>query len=1176
MTAIRGPLGDVPEVLRKQVEGVLATAGRGGAVVLPEMEGGSRGLMLHLLAASTNSPMLVLAGDEKRAAEIARSYAFFAGDAARRVAHFPAYDVSPYESVSPGHRIVHRRLDCLQRLLFHSSETLAVATAEAICHRIVPRSFLADHRRELEVGQEVDRDALARELVTWGYNKAGLTEDVGDFSVRGSLVDLFPPTATHPVRLDLMGDVIERMRAFHPENQRTREEVERITLLPCREIVLSEANAQRFTREIKDLADAFSLPKSRRDAMVGDVAAGIYFPGIEFLLPLFYGAADTLMDCLGPGAIVVIDEWTEVARRAERFTERVRERYQRCLELGKIAVEPERRYLAAGELAGLLRPLARVYLGVGDPLDEPEARALPVRAEAIRGLKEEVLGQEASARMLEPVATRIRRWTREEGGKALVVCRGPSGLARMRALLADHDLLLETDDQSAFPEFLAASLHATGTVTLLDGDPGAGFAWRDLGLLLLTEEDLFGEKRRRIDRPRVKASQVIASFGDLRAGDFIVHLQHGVGIYRGLEHLEIGGIAGEYLLIEYAGKDKLYLPVDRLSLVQRYVGGEGGAPSLDRLGNGGWERVKARAKASARAMAKELLALYAARAARPGFAFSGPDNLFREFEATFPFEETPDQAEAISEALADMQRPRPMDRLVCGDVGFGKTEVALRAIFLAVLGGKQAAVLVPTTTLAFQHFRTFRSRLEVFGVKLAMLSRFVDAARRKRTLEALAAGEIDVIVGTHQLLGQAVSFADLGLLVIDEEQHFGVAQKEKIKRWRSAVDVLILTATPIPRTFHMSLSGIRDLSIINTPPEDRLAVRTFVTRYDEDTIREAARREIERGGQIFFIHNRIRTIGSMAERLSRLVPGARMTVAHGQMKKDRLERTMIDFAEQKINFLVCTAIIESGLDFPMANTIFIDRADAFGLAQVYQLRGRVGRSERRAYAYLLVPAEKAITADARKRLAVLRNFTELGSGFRIAAHDLEIRGAGNVLGTEQSGHIHEVGYEMYQKLLEEAIAELRGQEAEEVFETEVNLRLPAYIPRELVPDEHVRLTFYKRLSEAGRPEQAEALREEMADRFGEIPIPLENLFRVQEVKQLAASLYVQSLDRGTHGLVLRFDDRTPVAPADIVVRVAREPERFRLDPEGRLIVRLTEPEQADVVAAVKKLLQELA
>ena len=1161
--------------LRRELDALIAAAREGRPVALPELAGGSRGLFLAWLARLWDGPMLLIAADDARAAELARDLEFFAGDGMRHLANVPSYDVSPYESVSPNQRLVHERLDALHRLLSAPKQTLAIVTAEAACHRLVPRSFLADARIDLAVGDEIDRDDLTARLVEWGYQANSLTEDVGDFSIRGSLVDVFPPTADHPIRIDLMGDRIEQMRTFFPANQRTKDEVHRATLLPCREIAFTDENRERFALAVKALADSLSLAKAKRDALVADVRAGIYFPGIEFLLPLFYGSSDTLFDYLNPQALVVCDEWTEIARRAAAFADKVAERHRRSTETRKLTVPPDQRYLSAEDLAPAIGGYGRVYLGLADPLLAEEPAQPSIGTRSTGDLHDTVARQDVSARMLEPVADRIRAWSRETGGKPFVVCSGRAGIERMRALLTDYGLRIESADNERFADLLASRLHEERTITLVDGELRHGFVWDDLGLMVVTEQDLFGEKKRRVVRTRPRASQVISSFGDLTAGDFIVHLLHGIGIYRGLVALSVGDVPGEFLLLEYAEGDKLYLPVDRLSMVQRYSGGEGAVPRIDKLGGSSWEKTKAKAKAGAQRMAKELLALYAKRHAKPGFSFVRPEPAFSEFEATFPYQETPDQAATIAEVLADLEQPRPMDRLVCGDVGFGKTEVALRAAYLAAMNGKQVAVLVPTTTLAFQHWRTFRDRLTPFGAKVAMLSRFVDGKKRKEVLAGVADGQVDVVIGTHQLLGKAVRFHDLGLLVIDEEQHFGVAQKEKIKRAREMVDVLTLTATPIPRTFNMSLSGIRDMSIINTPPEDRLAVRTLITRFEDDTVREAITRELGRGGQTFFIHNRVRTIHSVADRLRGLVPEASMAVGHGQMPKEELERIMIDFADQKINLLVSTAIIESGLDFPLANTILIDRADAFGLAQLYQLRGRVGRSERRAYAYLLIPGERVITADARRRLAVLRNFTELGSGFKIAAHDLEIRGAGNLLGSEQSGHIHAVGFEMYHKLLEEAIAELRGEQIEEAIQTEVNLRLPAYIPTEYIPDERVRLAFYKRLSEAAGDDEAAALSAEMADRFGEIPEPLANLFAVLDVKRIAAGLRIRSIDLGTAGLVLKFDEETPVSPARIVELVAAEPARFHVSPDGSMMIRLSEKDRRRLVRSVKKRLQEL-
>ena len=634
------------------------------------------------------------------------------------------------------------------------------------------------------------------------------------------------------------------------------------------------------------------------------------------------------------------------------------------------------------------------------------------------------------------------------------------------------------------------------------------------------------------------------------------------------------GLFGEFLLLEYAKGDKLYLPVHRLSQVQRFVS-SGGAPVIDRLGGQSWEKLKKKAKTAARAIAKELLRLYAKRAGKEGFAFEPPDRTFSEFESTFDFEETPDQITSIADVTEDMVKPRPMDRLVCGDVGFGKTEIALRAAFLAVLSGKQVAVLVPTTTLAFQHNRTFTKRLEPFGTTVAMLSRFTPAVQVKKIYQQLADKKLDLVVGTHKLLSKKIKYADLGLLIVDEEQHFGVVQKEKIKALKEQVDVLSMTATPIPRTLNMALSGIYDLSVINTPPEDRLAVRTFITQWDEDTLREAIVRELQRGGQIFFVHNRIRSIDSIAQRVQQLAPTARIMVAHGQMNARAIEDIMIRFAEHKIDILVSTAIIESGLDFPKANTIFIHRADILGLSQLYQLRGRVGRAKRRAYCYLIIPGDKMITKEARKRLAVLRTFTALGSGYKIAARDLEIRGAGNLLGEQQSGHINAVGFELFTQLLDIEIRRLRGEQVQEKIETEISLQIPAYLPEDYVPDVGQRLSLYKRLSDAGDLDQTDEIEAEMVDRFGPLPEVVHNLIRIMEIKIRARTLSILSIEGGPETITYAFDDRTNVRPSTLVGIAAGQPNRFKLLPDGRLVEKTGVLDTVGFFAVLKKTLQLL-
>jgi transcription-repair coupling factor (superfamily II helicase) len=694
--------------------------------------------------------------------------------------------------------------------------------------------------------------------------------------------------------------------------------------------------------------------------------------------------------------------------------------------------------------------------------------------------------------------------------------------------------------------------------------------------VLVTEAEVFGERRHGRRARREKLGDFLSSLAELKPDDYVVHVDHGVGAYRGLRHMQVAGTEGDYLHLEYLGGDRLYLPVDRINLVQRYVSGDGAAPVLDKLGGTSWERTKAKTRESILAMAHELLRVYAAREAHARPPYEADDQLYREFAARFEFEETPDQQRAIDEVLADLERPKPMDRLVCGDVGFGKTEVAMRAAMVTVLAGRQVAVLVPTTVLAQQHVETLRARFKGYPVTIESLSRFRSAAENKETVARLAAGQLDVVVGTHRLLQKDVVFKQLGLLVVDEEHRFGVKDKERIRQLRATVDLLTLTATPIPRTLNMALSGIRDLSVIETPPVDRLAIRTYVTRRDDAVVRDAVQRELARGGQVFFVHNRVETIDRVARHLADLLPEAKIAVAHGQMGEGALEKTMLGFMHGETNLLVTSAIIESGLDIPSANTIVIDRADTFGLAQLYQLRGRIGRSHHRAYAYLLIPGEHLITAEAQKRLRVLQELDDLGGGFRLAAHDLEIRGAGNLLGKQQSGHITAVGLELYTTMMEQAVREIRGEPAEAEVEPEVQLGIPAFIPEAYVPDVSQRLMIYKRLAGVRGMPDVEAIADELADRYGPVPPIVDTLMRVMELRRWLKDLRIVRARVKGEAVVFEFDDRTPVAPERLLEIVRGSRGRLRLLSGSALAVTPATGDHDGLVAELRALLQKLA
>lgn len=845
---------------------------------------------------------------------------------------------------------------------------------------------------------------------------------------------------------------------------------------------------------------------------------------------------NTFFDYLSEDCLCFLDNPENINDEIAGFESEIQERKIQIEQKEDISIRPEEFYLSADELKRALEQKAVISLEsfAGKGIELSTESNLDIRQD-IATRKEEIL---------KPLADRIKDW-RDLGWSVFLVCHTTGQAERLKELLEGYRLNAVLNSEFRIPN---------SELSLLIGNLSSGFRFHSVKIAFVTEEEIFGQKIKRRLPPSHKIDAFLTQLQDLNIGDFIVHTIHGIGIYKGLKRLKIEDIENDFLVLEYQGGDKLYLPVQRLHLVGKYRGVEGKRPEIDKLGSTKWEKTKGRVKKIAEDMAKGLLELYAARKVVEGFSFSKGDRLFSEFEASFDYDETPDQLSAIEDVLKDMEEPRPMDRLVCGDVGYGKTEVAMRAAFKAVLDNRQAAVLVPTTVLAQQHYLTFKNRFAAYPVTIEVLSRFRSTKEQKCILKRLANGEVDIIIGTHRLLQKDVVLKDLGLIIVDEEHRFGVSHKERLKQMKRQVDVLTLTATPIPRTLHMSLAGIRDLSIINTPPEDRLAIKTVVARFDDDLIRDAVRRELTRGGQVFFVHNRVESIAQMADYLKRLVPEARIAVAHGQMKEKGLEKVMADFINKGYDILLSTSIIESGLDIPSANTILINRADRFGLAEVYQLRGRVGRSNHRAYAYLLTPPELTLAEDAKKRLKVLQELSDLGAGFRLAAYDLEIRGAGELLGAKQSGQIAEVGFEMYTQLLEDAIKELKGENIEKEIEPEINLKVSAYIPENYIPDERQRLSIYKRIATAASLDGITALKEELIDRFGDIPELLNNLFRIAGLKLLLKKLKITELSQKGDYLYITFSNDTSVAPQQLLQLVKKNPKRFRLTSDSKFIV----------------------
>ena len=1149
-------------------------------VTLQRCQGSYLALVLARLAAADRfvSPLVVVTPQEEQARTLARDLSFFLGRPEEHstmdlseVMHLPRVETSPYAEISFDRAAVMQRLGVLFRLSQGYTGRVLVASAAALRCRVIPLRAFVNHCDLITEEEELDRDVLAARLLGCGYNRTQVVEDPGTFSVRGGILDFFPPLSRFPVRLEFYGDWVESIRLFDPASQRTLRPVEEVFIHPVRETIRTSGNHLR--QVVLEAADAASHPSSKTRAILEELDSGREFFGVESLTPAFHQGMVSVCDYLprsGPWAVLGREEVGAALAEQDAQSEAA---HASRLEQGRLTFPPDAFFVDAGSLQQEMdrHPLIQVPLSTEDPgaaeriscstRDNADLAAELTRARAQQG--EVILGT---------LAARVRGW-QEEGRPVLIAAGGPGQADRLNSMIKGYGVQTQLEEGQEEPCLLQDE-PAPGTVEIRTGTLGQGFRVSS-GLVVLTETEIFGPKVHK-GPPRKFAGPGLGSLKDLRPGDHVVHATHGVASYEGLVKLELRGVPSDFLLLEFAAKDRLYLPVYRMNQVQKYAGVDGAEPRLDRLGGVTWAKKRGKVRAAVRKLAEELLQIYAQRAALEGHAFAAGDAMFSEFEATFPFSETPDQGQAIRDVLKDMLVPRPMDRLVCGDVGFGKTEVALRAAFLAALDGKQVAVLAPTTVLVEQHARSFSDRLGSYPVLVESLSRFRQAKDVRRVLADLSAGRVDVVIGTHRLLSSDVRFANLGLLIIDEEQRFGVAHKERLKRMRTQVDVLTLTATPIPRTLQMGMVGMREISIISTPPVDRLSIRTFVSTYDDAHVAEGLRKELARGGQVFFVHNRVQTIDEWGARISALVPEARVAVAHGQMDSRRLERVMVDFVSGRFDILVCTAIIESGLDIPRANTMFINRADCFGLSQLYQLRGRIGRSRHRAFCYLLVPGLTSMTADAKLRLAALQRFTELGSGFSVASHDLELRGAGDLLGARQSGQIAAVGFETYARILAEAMAELKGEPITVETDPEINTPIAAYIPEEHVEDTGQRLDLYRRLSQAAADEDAVAdVLAEMRDRYGPSPEEVDALGELMVVKGLAARLGVQVVDLSPKRLSLGFGEQTPLTPQQIVRLVSKKNALLSLTPESRLVRPLDIGEQAQPLASTKKVLRDL-
>jgi len=1076
------------------------------------------------------------------------------------IVHFPDWETLPYDVFSPHPDIVSMRVESLFRLP-QLKRGVLVAPVQTLMQRLPPRQFIHGDSLAMALGQKLDLDTERRRLDAAGYRHVPQVLEPGDYATRGALLDIYPSGSRTPYRIELLDDEIDSIRTFDPETQRSRDKVDSIKLLPAREFPLTAEATKAFRMR---LADRFDIDL-RRSPLYQDLREGAAPAGIEYYLPLFFETLATLFDYLGVPPLVI--EAPTALAAAEESQRQTQTRYEsRRHDIERPVLAPNELFLSPDELRSELNELQRIVLLAAD--DPREKTKLGTTAAPMLPIQ----------RKHDDPAGELKHFLAAYPGRVLVAAESAGRREALLELLGSFGW--RPDVCADWATFRTGDVRHAITVAPLED----GFALRDPAIVVLTERQLYGERvsqSRRRKRSGRDPETIIKDLGELAIGAPIVHEDHGVGRYLGLVTLDVGGDTGEFLAIEYAKGDKLYVPVANLHLVGRYTGSAPEMAPLHTMGGEAWTKAKRRAAEKVRDAAAELLEIYAKREARGGQALAFDRGLYEQFAASFPFEETPDQLQAIEAVIADLESAKAMDRVVCGDVGFGKTEVALRAAFCAAIGGKQVALLVPTTLLANQHFRNFSDRFADWPIRVEMLSRFKTKKETDAAIAKLADGGIDIVIGTHKLLAPDIRFKELGLVIIDEEQRFGVRHKEQFKKLRAEVDLLTLTATPIPRTLNMSMSGLRDLSIIGTPPAHRLAVQTFVTSWDQALLREAIQRELARGGQVYFLHNEVENIEKMAATVGELVPEARVRIAHGQMPERDLEQVMLDFYRQRFNILLSTTIIESGIDVPSANTIIIHRADRFGLAQLHQLRGRVGRSHHRAYAYLVTPERKAMTADAVKRLDAIASLDELGAGFTLATHDLEIRGAGELLGEGQSGQIQEVGFTLYTEMLERAVKALKsGQlidlEAPPEQRVEVELRIPALIPDDYLPDVNARLSLYKRIASADSADGLRDLQTEMIDRFGLLPDRTKNLFAIAALKLAASRLGIRKLDLDAKGGRIHFRPKPPIDPLAIIKLVQGEPRVYGLDGQDKLKLRKDMAEPADRLGMAQHLLTRLA
>lgn len=1129
------------------------------------LQGSSQALAVAQASQQHSGPVILITADTPSALKLEKELGYFLNGQQHHVTLFPDWETLPYDMFSPHQDIVSQRLETLYRLT-QRQQGIFIVPINTLMQRLAPVDYLGKYLLMLETGQTLDRDQFRRQLEQSGYLHVSQVMSHSEFSIRGSIIDLFPMGSEHPFRLDLFDDEIDSIRYFDPETQRSTDKVDNIKLLPAREFPTDKAAINLFRQQFLEKFDA----NNSQESVFSQVSKGTMPSGVEYYLPLFFDQTATLFDYLHPDAMLLLHG--DINDASEFYWADLSERYeQHRYNLARPLLSPADLFVPVNDLFAAIKQWPRVSLT--DQLPDDKAGRHNLQCPRLTDIAFNPQKKDPALKLSTTLADAQTR-----GAKVLFCAESEGRKENLLELLGKAKIHPKSTE--SFDAFLASH----DTIGISVGMVEHSFTWQrsDGELLFITETELLGHKisqrRLRESRSSIDESAIIRNLAELATGQPVVHLDHGVGRYLGLQTLDAGGVTTEYLTIEYAKQAKLYVPVSSLHLISRYSGGDPDSAQIHSLGSDAWTKAKRKAAEKVRDVAAELLDVYAKRAAKPGFAYDIEWQDYQSFSDSFPFEETADQHQAINAVIQDMGSPQAMDRLVCGDVGFGKTEVAMRAAFLAANQGKQVAILVPTTLLAQQHFENFKDRFANWPFNIEVMSRFVSGKAQK---SGIASGNVDIIVGTHKLLQDDIKFADLGLVIIDEEHRFGVRQKEKFKALRADVDILTLTATPIPRTLNMAMSGMRDLSIIATPPAKRLSIKTFVQQRDKAVIREAIMREILRGGQVYFLHNEVDSIERTAQDIAEIVPEARIAVGHGQMRERELESVMSDFYHQRYNVLVCTTIIETGIDVPTANTIIMDRADHLGLAQLHQLRGRVGRSHHQAYAYLLTPHPKRMTKDARKRLDAIAELEDLGAGFALATHDLEIRGAGELLGDDQSGQIASIGFTLYMEMLEQAVTALKEGKEPTLTDslsqlTEIELRIPALLPDDYIADVNTRLSLYKQLATCKTERDIDEFQVECIDRFGLLPDAAKNLIKVAKLKLDAEAIGILKVELSAQGGTIEFKDTTKVDPGYIIQLVQTRPTEFKF--EGSQKLRLTKKTEtaSDRLGMVEQLIRDLA